>query len=99
MRVSTIAAIVITVLLTVVIMQNTDEVKFNILFADVYMSKLVMMTAIAVASFIVGVMAGRPRKTQRVEMHEDADLDEDDLDRRYQRRNDTLSDEDRDYIS
>lgn len=99
MRVSTIVAIVITVVLTVIIMQNTDEVKFRILFADVYLPKLVMMTAVAVAAFIVGVMAGRPRKTRRVEMHEDADFDEDDRDRRYPRRPNTLSDEDRDYIS
>ncbi|MDB5000008.1 MAG: hypothetical protein JWR76_1085, partial [Mucilaginibacter sp.] len=31
-------------------MQNTDEVKFTILFSDVYLPKVAVMTAVSVAA-------------------------------------------------
>jgi hypothetical protein len=84
--------IAITILLTVVLMQNTKEVTFTILFSDVRMSKLTAMAIMALVGFILGYMVGRPKKARYIapEYHE-GDRDEDD--------SDTLSDEDRKYIS
>ncbi|WP_374951413.1 LapA family protein [Mucilaginibacter sp.] len=92
MSVKNILALVIVVLLTVIIMQNTDEVKFTILFSTTYLSKVPVMTAIAVFGFILGFLVGRPKnkKYDIAQHHED-----------IYGKNDskTLSDEDRDYIS
>jgi membrane protein YqaA with SNARE-associated domain len=84
--------IVITILLTIVLMQNTDPVRFTILFSDVRMSKLTAMAATAVVGFILGYMVGRPKKARHIapEYHE-GDHDENDPN--------TLSEEDRKYIS
>jgi uncharacterized integral membrane protein len=92
MSIKNISALVIVVLLTIIIMQNTDEVKFTILFSSVYMSKVPVMTAIAVAAFILGVLVGRPKnKKYNISEHYDELHQHDDKN--------TLSDEDRDYIS
>ena len=92
MSIKNIAALVLVVLLTIIIMQNTDEVKFTILFSSGYMSKVPVMTAIAVAAFILGVLVGRPKnkKYNISEHYDELHQDED---------KNTLSDEDRDYIS
>jgi uncharacterized integral membrane protein len=92
MSLKNIVALVIVVLITIVIMQNTDQVKFTILFSSGYMSKVPVMTAIAVASFILGVLVGRPKnkKYNISEHYDELHQDED---------KNTLSDEDRDYIS
>jgi len=91
MSIKTIIVITITVLLTIVLMQNTQAVKFTILFGDVYISKLVMMTGVSVVAFILGVLVGRPKKEKyNIGKYHD-ELHKDDPD--------TLSDEDRDYIS
>jgi uncharacterized integral membrane protein len=83
---------VIVVLLTIIIMQNTDEVKFTILFSTIYMPKVAVLTAVAVAAFILGVLVGRPKnkKYNIGEHYDERHADED---------KNTLSDEDRDYIS
>ena len=92
MSIKNIFALVIVVLLTIIIMQNTDEVKFTILFSSGYMSKVPVMTAIAVTAFILGVLVGRPKnKKYNISGHYDDIHGKDDPD--------TLSDEDRDYIS
>lgn len=92
MSIKNIFALIIVVLITIVIMQNTDEVKFTILFSSGYMSKVPVMTAIAVAAFILGVLVGRPKnkKYNISEHYNELHADED---------KNTLSDEDRDYIS
>ena len=92
MSIKNIIALVIVVLLTIVIMQNTDEVKFTILFSTVYMSKVAVLTAVAVAAFILGVLVGRPKnKKYNIGEHYDELHQGEDKN--------TLSDEDRDYIS
>ncbi|MFD0764150.1 hypothetical protein ACFQZI_04765 [Mucilaginibacter lutimaris] len=92
MSIKNIIALVIVVLLTIIIMQNTDEVKFTILFSTVYMSKVPVMTGIAVVAFILGVLVGRPKnKKYNISEHYDERHAGDDKN--------TLSDEDRDYIS
>ncbi|MBK0380866.1 LapA family protein [Mucilaginibacter segetis] len=92
MSIKNIFSIVLAVLLTIIIMQNTDTVKFNILFWDTEISKVAMLGAIAVIAFILGVLVGRPKnKKYDIEQYHDS-LHEND-------KTDTLSDEDRDYIS
>jgi len=95
MRISTILIIIVTILLTIIMMQNTDPVKFTILFTDILMPKVVILTGFSVVAFILGVLAGRPRKVKRIS---DYDYDHDEgSDIRPPAG--TLSDEDRDYIS
>jgi len=92
MSAKTIIATIITALLTIVLIQNTDTVKFTILLSDVYISKLVVMTAVSVAAFILGVMAGRPKRVKQEDLHyHDNDYPDE--------KPDTLSDEDREYIN
>ena len=82
---------IITVLLTVVIMQNTERVYFNFLFATFHIPMLPMLLLVAVVSFIVGVLVGRPGKPKYIPGQvEDVDPNK--------KQTGTLSDEDRDYI-
>lgn len=92
MRIKTMVIILITVLLTVVLMQNTEEVKFTFLFSTFYLPKLVMLTAVSVVAFILGILVGRPKKVRSIS----GDFADDDYSKD---KTDTLSDEDRDYIS
>jgi uncharacterized integral membrane protein len=92
MRIKTMIIILITVLLTVVLMQNTEPVKFTILFGTFYISKLMALASFAVVAFILGVLVGRPKKVKTLGGgFNDGDYDG--------KEPDTLSDEDRDYIS
>jgi uncharacterized integral membrane protein len=84
--------IFITILLTVVIMQNTDRVRFSFLFSDFMVSKLIVLLAVAIIGFIIGVLVGRPR---RVKYMPEPDVEVDGV----KKRPDTLSDDDRDYIN
>jgi uncharacterized integral membrane protein len=92
MRIKTIFIILVTVLITVVLVQNTDPVNFSFLWATFRMPKLVMMTAVSVIAFILGVLVGRPNKVKRLGGDYPDDVYEND-------KSNTLSDEDRDYIS
>jgi uncharacterized integral membrane protein len=92
MRIKTMFIIFVTVLLTVVIMQNTDKVLFTFLFTDFRISKLVLLLIVAIVSFIIGVLVGRPSKPKYISgQNEDIN--------NFKNKSDTLSDEDRDYIS
>jgi hypothetical protein len=73
-------------------MQNTEPVKFTLLFGDVYISKLVAMGIFAAVAFILGVLVGRPKRVRQISQDFDDDNHGHD-------KTDTLSDEDRDYIS
>jgi uncharacterized integral membrane protein len=66
MRIKTMFIIFITVLFTVVIMQNTDRVRFSFLFSDFMVSKLVVLLVVAIIGFIIGVLVGRPRRTKYI---------------------------------
>jgi hypothetical protein len=92
MRIKTMFIILVTVLLTVVVMQNTKEVPFNFLFATFYVSKLVMLLTVAIVSFIVGVLVGRPGRPKYVPGGDQEPEEQ-------KPNSDTLSQEDRDYIS
>jgi uncharacterized integral membrane protein len=92
MRIKTMIIIIITVLLTVVIMQNTEHVYFNFLFATFRISKLVMLLAVAAVAFIIGILVGRPGRPRYIKgQDEEVETKNESLN--------TLSDEDRDYIS
>jgi uncharacterized integral membrane protein len=92
MRIQTIVIILITFLLTIILMQNTGTVRFTILFVDMYVSKLVMLFLVALIAFILGVLVGRPKTVRRL----GGDFPDGEAE---DKPSDTLSDEDRDYIS
>lgn len=92
MRVKTMFIILVTVLLTVVVTQNTTAVPFNFLFFTFHVSKLVMLGTVAIVSFIVGVLVGRPGKPKYVQGRDEEPEE-------LKSKSDTLSQEDRDYIS
>lgn len=93
MRAKTLFVIILTFLTTVILMQNTDEVKFKALFWDLYLPKLVILTGVIVVGIILGLMMGsRPSKTTAINYHNENQNNN-------QAPFDTLSPEDRDYIS
>lgn len=92
MRITTIFIIAITILLTIVLMQNTEPVKFTILFGTFYISKLAALLSFSVVTFILGILVGRPKKARSIANN---DNDDDYTNDKF----DTLSDEDREYIS
>jgi len=92
MRIKTMLIILVTVLITIFLVQNTGPVFFSFLWATFRISKLVMLTLIAIVAFILGILVGRPSKVKR--------LGVDFIENEHERHSpDTLSDEDRDYIS
>jgi len=92
MRIKTIVIILIAVLLTIVLMQNTGRVSFEFLWATFWMSKLIMLLLVAVVAFILGILVGRPKRVKRLGGDfTDNNLDKDD--------HNTLSDEDKEYIN
>ena len=92
MRIKTIVIIVITVLLTIVLMQNTGRVNFDFLWATFWMSNLVMLFFVAVISFVLGVLVGRQKRVKR--------LGGEFTDGNYDKGNsNTLSDEDKECIN
>jgi len=92
MRIKTMIIIIIAVLLTVVIMQNTGPVYFNLLWATFRISKLVMLLLVAIVGFIIGVLVGRPGRPKYTPGHDEENEP-------LNKPTNTLSDEDRDYIS
>jgi uncharacterized integral membrane protein len=92
MSIKTIIIVVITILLTAALAQNTDKVPFAFLFANFYVSKLMLMIIVAAVAFILGVLVGRPKKAKfDIEGYHDNMHKKEDPN--------TLSDEDKDYIS
>jgi uncharacterized integral membrane protein len=94
MKAKTIFIIIVTVLLTVFLMANNDAVEFDFLIGQpVEVSKLIVIGICIVIGFILGFIAGRPRKTYSSY--------NDEIEKNYpnQENKSELSDEDRDYIS
>lgn len=89
----TIFIIVVSVLVTIILMNNTDEINFWI-FGDVRIPKLVILGVMFGLGLIVGFMAGRPRQavvpptTDMEQRHKEEHND----------KRDQLSEEDRNYI-
>ena len=90
--IKTIVIVLVTILLTTIIMQNTGTMGFQILWMHFYLSKLLIMLFVALTAFVLGWLAGRPKR--KFNLGENAgDADHND------QHPGTLSDEDRDYIS
>jgi uncharacterized integral membrane protein len=92
MRIKTIIIIVITILLTVVLMQNTERDSLYFLWATFRMSKLLILAIVAIIAFILGYLVGRPKRVKLL----GGDLPDSDQDKN---NSNTLSEEDKDYIS
>lgn len=92
MKAKTILVVVLAVLTTIVLMQNQDEVVFKFLFWDLHLPKLVLMTGFIFVGIIWGLlMRSSSRKPTQVLNHDDEQIQDKPFD--------TLSREDRDYIS
>jgi len=91
MRLKTIFIIIITILLTVVLMQNTDRDHLNFLWATFPVSKLLLLFIVALVGFILGYLAGKPKNVKRLGGEYNGDGDD-------KESPGTLSKEDRDFI-
>ncbi|MDA9555728.1 hypothetical protein N9R54_05775 [Pelobium sp.] len=107
MSFKTIFIITLSVLITVVFMQNTDEVIFTVLWKQIYVSKLWMMLAVTLFGFIIGVIVARPKKKKTTEYTNSSAKDiplevnqphSEDQEYISMDKNSKLSDEDRDYL-
>ena len=100
MSAKTIFIIAATVLVTVVLMQNQDEVLFKILWKEIYVSKLIMMLSLTFIGFLIGLIIGRPKnKATNKDVPLEINQTETTVENNYSTNQQTLSDEDRDYIS
>jgi lipopolysaccharide assembly protein A len=94
MRFKTILLILFTVIITIFLMMNTDAVAFNILSVKMEVSKLLVIGIFTVIGFILGYAAnGRPKTVissydDHIDHNPDLPSDKN-----------SLSDEDREYIS
>jgi putative membrane protein len=93
MRSKTIFIIIFTALFTIFLMMNTDAVKFDFIFFEKEISKLVVVGVFTLLGFILGYWAAKP-KTVVSTYDQKFDNDPESTDQRN-----TLSAEDRDYIS
>ena len=92
MSAKTISIIILTALLTIFLMVNTEPVDFDFLVTTLPVSKLLVIGICIIIGFIIGFVVGRPRKT--ISSYDD------EIERNQPISNKKeLSDEDRDYIS
>ena len=95
MKTKTIFIILLTALLTIFLMVNNDAVEFNFIIGEpVEVSKLIVIGICILIGFILGFVAGRPRKTYS-SFNDDIEQDG----KSVEAPNSTLTDEDRNYIS
>ncbi|RWY57074.1 hypothetical protein [Mucilaginibacter gilvus] len=90
MRIKTIIIVAIVILLAIIFFQNQHTGTFAILFFSI--SKTSTMLVVAVVAFIAGYLAGKPGRSKynHLGYDEDAPNNTD---------KNTLSDEDKDYLS
>lgn len=94
MSFKTIFIVIISVLLTVILMNNTDEMSFW-LFGDTRIPKLTILGSMFGLGLVAGFILGRPRKKVIQETYDDRE----DLTRPPEEAgHSSLSDEDREYI-
>ncbi|RZL17440.1 MAG: LapA family protein [Pedobacter sp.] len=95
MKAKTIFIILSTGLITVFLMLNTDRVDFDFLFADIAVSKLLVIGVCSILGFLLGYLAGKPKTiVTSYDPRFENDTEENDDETK-----DRLSKEDRDYIS
>lgn len=96
MSLKTIFIIIVSVLVTIILMNNTEEIQFWI-FGNAKIPKLAVLGFMFGLGAIVGYLAGRPRKESSNHQNfenKEIEFDDDNGDKQNK-----LSDEDRDYIS
>jgi putative membrane protein len=91
MRAKTLFIILVTAFITVFLVMNTDEVAFNFIYAQKSVSKLLVIGVCTFVGFVLGYWAGRPKTV--VSSYDDK------FDHTEPNSKNSLSDEDRDYIS
>ena len=96
MSFKTVSIIIISVLVTIVLMNNTEEIDFW-LFGNARIPKLAVLGCMFGAGLIVGFMLGRPRKKVLIDERED-NIPAANPGYNSRENIDQLSDEDRDYI-
>lgn len=101
MRAKTIFIIIFTVLITIFLMMNTDEVQFDYIFGEGKISKLVVVGVCTFIGFLLGYWAGRPKTV--VSSYDDK-FDDHHNPQEHKpvespKDKDGLSEEDREYIS
>ncbi|RYE35708.1 MAG: hypothetical protein EOP42_06005 [Sphingobacteriaceae bacterium] len=89
MKAKTLLIILLTVLITIILMQNTDEKNLKVLFWNLHLPELVILTGTLFLGIVIGlILASRPVRSVNNQYQEND-----------QKPYDTLSPEDRDYIS
>ena len=96
MRTRTIFIIVFTVLITIFLMMNTEPVKFDFIFVEKDISKLLVVGVCTFVGFVLGYWAGRPKTV--VSTYDDR-FDNKHNEAKPDQPKDGLSEEDREYIS
>ncbi len=87
MNFKTTTILILAVLTTIIFMQNVNEqVKFSILFTDVRINIVYVMAGLTFIGFVIGFIAGRPKKKKPVELS-------------TPNQSKLMSDADKDYIS
>lgn len=94
MKVKTFFVILVTVLITIILMKNSEEVEFWF-FGLVKMPKLAMLGGMLIIGFIIGLLVARPKR-RKVIINDHSTGPEDEPD---SNRQGGLSEEDREYIS
>ena len=97
MTFKTIFIIVVSVLVTIVLMNNTDDVNFWF-FGDARIPKLAVLGVMFGLGLIIGFMGGRPRRRIHSDSLSTTDALHDEDQDYISNENDQLSEEDRDYI-
>jgi preprotein translocase subunit SecG len=95
MSFKTLFIIIVSVLVTIILMNNTEEIDFWI-FGDAEIPKLAVLGFMFGLGLIVGYLAGRPGKKSVIK--DDSENDKDDYINSNTEKQDQLSDEDREYI-
>lgn len=98
MSFKTIFIIVISVLVTIIFMNNTEEINFWF-FGNVRIPKLTVLGVMFVLGLLFGYMAGRPGKKKAANNYEMDGEEENPEESSNARPKANLSDEDREYIS
>lgn len=98
MTFKTIFIISVSVLLTVVLMNNTEEISFWV-FGDIRIPKLTVLGVTFALGLIVGFILGRPRKKPIAVASDNFELDQiNDHSKSSETVESRLSDEDREYL-
>jgi predicted permease len=92
MRIKTIIIILITVLLTTILAQNSERIYFKFLWATFLMSKLLVLLLVGLIAFVLGVLVGRPSRVKKL----GGDYTSEDAEKNSAN---TLSEDDKDYIN